>query len=340
VNPEEQERARREFEWAVAFGPTRTAVAFAVAEASQRDEAVTVAEAQQHTDVTTTTVRNALQRLVHDGLAEATKKDGRLAFRLTPFGRVGYEAWQAKQQGRSRQLADRPPRTANLHRWRVKGFAARSEPLDPASAFADVDRTRVELLDFAPRASLTVEVEYEVDAIDEQEARAALSDAGWMVDPMLGKAERIGLARELPVRSGHWLELRERDSDAIVAAVRASLAGHKKLIRSIEEVEGLGERHDLAAETVLGFLRFVQVPESRRLPIPDDEQLVHAIKTLWAPLDHAGVRAVGKAFLVSERELREMFARTAARSGEPSETDDELLERMLDDYRKQGRLGP
>lgn len=95
-------------------------------------------------------------------------------------------------------------------------------------------------------------------------------------------------------------------------------------------------------QTVSDYLGFVDVPDDGRVDLPDDERLIEAIESLWGLLNDAGARAVGEAFLVSERGVREHYAKLAETLGDSpgEESWDEMVDQSLERYRNQQRLAP
>jgi hypothetical protein len=83
-----------DFEWAVAFGRNRADIAIAVAEATECGDTLTLAEAQDITDISATTVRNIAKTLTDQGIFEETTKSGRIAFRLTAHALPSYRTWR------------------------------------------------------------------------------------------------------------------------------------------------------------------------------------------------------------------------------------------------------
>jgi hypothetical protein len=83
-----------DFEWAVGFGRNRSNIAIAVAEATERGDALTLPEAQDVTDISATTVRTITKTLTDQGIFEETTKSGRMAFRLAARVLPDYRAWR------------------------------------------------------------------------------------------------------------------------------------------------------------------------------------------------------------------------------------------------------
>jgi hypothetical protein len=333
----ERERALSDFEYAIAFGDNRSAVVFALADAN--GEPLTVAEAQAHTTVNTTTVRQILARLVELGLAEETSRSGRLGFRFTEHGLLGFRAWEAKARAvaESHRAQARP--TAALYRWRVKGFASRRTPVDTAAAREQFAAQGVELIEMSGEGSLLVDATYEVDAPDETAALQAAGAVGWPMQGMMAKAECIGLAVAVPLRDGHALRFTDTDGPSAAAALETAVSDRLKTLAKFEATERLQEDLKRARDVVARYLNFVGGADDADVPLPDDDQLVEAVEHLWEQLDAVGVRAIGDSFAVSERELREQFRAIADDEPEPQGVnwDDALTER-LERYRAQGRL--
>jgi len=335
-----EQEAYSDFDFAAAFpGTSRADVTLALADAEGR--ALTVAELQNHTDVTATTVRKTLAKLMETGLVEQAGGHGRLAYRLSPKGLLGLRLWRNERRSAEEIARRAPQRTAALYRWRVRGIASAPGTLgrrDVQRAFAEAG-IELGMVD-APQH--WVGLEYDVDAADEAAALAAAGAAGWQMMPMFARAERTGLAAALPTRAGHELRFAERDPARVEARLRREVNEQARMLEQGGHLPSSWEDLSQAAATIGDFLALVVVPDDGRVPLPDDERLVAAISSLWPVLEAAGVRAVGPAFEVSERDLREHYATLAERAGGPPTgmTWEQLCEEAVERHRREGRLAP
>lgn len=339
-----RDRALGDFESAIAFGENRTAVTMALAEAGARGESLTLAEAHQHTDVSASTVRQVLTRLEEMQLVEQTTKAGRMAFRFTDYGLTGYFAWQAKEDSIAAMRDPGPARTTPIYRWRVWGSATHTVAFDPETLRADTAATGIDLVRVGDEASLLVEATYEVDALDKDHALILLRDSGWSMQSLATRVEMVGLAANLAVRPGHRLELHDTDAAGAIARVRTGVRERVNKLRTYGSTHSLIQLWTDAEDTVIEFLEAAVAADSGTpvIELPDDDRLMDAIETLWHELDQAGARAVGEAFMVSERELREQTAKDKEEHGDVAGVAswDDMLARALDKYREQGRLAP
>ena len=181
-----------------------------------------------------------------------------------------------------------------------------------------------------------------MDGVDEQEAMLASRRAGWAIQGLVSSSERVGLAQHLPIREGHALLFSGRDANAVREAVSKAVHEHCAAIRFVGARREILSRMAGDDQTVSDYLAFVDVPDDGRVDLPDDERLIEAIESLWGLLDEAGARAVGEAFLVSERGVREHYARLAETLGDPpgEESWDEMMAESLEHYRSRQRLVP
>ena len=333
-----EQEAFADFEYAVAFpGTSRADVTFALVKAG--GEALTIAEVCEHTDVTPTTVRKTLSRLEEMGLVEETRRQRRLAFRLSPKGLLGYRTWQAEQRSAAAIAQRLPQSTAPVYRWRVSGIAVRPGTVDCGevrSALADVG------VDAAVEGGDSlISLVYEVDAADEEAALAAVRPSGWTMQQFMGaRAERLGLAAGVPMRAGHEFLFADRDAATVVAALRRAVSQEISELKATGLLPSDWEKLTQEAETVSDFLALAEVPDDGRVSIPDDARLIAAVSSLWRLLEEAGVRALGASFEMSEREIRERYAALEETAGEPPRgmTWQQLCEEIVETYRKQGRL--
>jgi hypothetical protein len=132
---------KQAFEYAVAFGENRANVAIALGEAAERGEDLTLREAQEHTDVSSTTVRNYLKALARDELVEETTKHGRMAFRMTGHGLQGFRAWRdaggtIPARERRHEFEDRLASAIQEHVRAVRDETTHSPQDEIASGFA------------------------------------------------------------------------------------------------------------------------------------------------------------------------------------------------------------
>ncbi len=334
-----QQEALADFDYAVSFPGSRAHAAFALVRAN--GDALTVAEVHEHSGVSQTTIRKALAGLVETGIAEETSKHGRLAFRMTPKGQLGHQTWQREQEAVAEAAERRPQSTALLYRWRVSGYASRPAAVDRDEIASAVAGAGAQLVGIGS-AQHYVELTYEVDAADEQAALAAIQPVGWTMMGMVSRATRLGLASGLPLRPGHELRFADGDPAEVVTALERGLAAEIATLKDVGVLPSSWEGHSAAVATIADFLAFVELPEDRRLPLPDDARLLDAIAQAWSLLEDAGVRAVGPAFEISERDVRARYASAGERFGDPPEgtTWEEICEQILEGHRRQGRLVP
>ncbi|WP_445150587.1 helix-turn-helix domain-containing protein [Baekduia sp. Peel2402] len=323
----ERQRAKRDFEFAIAFGHNRTAITFALAEA--QGEPLTLAELQKHTDVSATTVRNVVKRLEEMELVEETTKDRRMAFRFTEHGLRGAADWEAERAEEDAQPEPEPLTRAALFRWRVRGTASKPFEVDPEEVGADLAVAGLNPVEVGENGSLLVTVDYEIDALHEQEAVGIQLPSGWHVGGFGARATRIGLAAATRTRPDHWLVFTDVDGPTAADAARGAIARRVTLLREADAPRRMVEEAQ-QANVLVDYLSLAGSPEDGRLPVPDDDVLVRALRSCWEALADVGLTAVGAAFAVSERELRGAYAEHSL----------DRLEQRLDTLRAQGRLVP
>ena len=136
----ERQREWRDFEYAIAFGHNRTSATMALARAGGP-----AADARRSARVCRRGEHDRPQ--LHDeawelGLVEETSTAGRLAFRFTEEGLLGYDAWKEQREAVVAVRREEPQSRAPLYRWHAKGVAIKNVDIDAAAERAALAEQR------------------------------------------------------------------------------------------------------------------------------------------------------------------------------------------------------